>query len=104
MSGSTVVSQYLVGAPSPLGHSMSSVSSAKRATPRIGAARTRTRAKRDRSFALVPSRHATVRQARLGRLSANSLTLTRGGLGSSSHTGRHDGCHVAEPQSREVLA
>src|SRR5260370_685159 len=54
MFGSTVVSQYLVGLASPLGHSMSSVSSAKRASPRIGAARTRTRAKRDRSFTLVP--------------------------------------------------
>src|SRR5882672_8761571 len=72
----------------PLGHSMSSVSSAKRASPRIGAARTRTRAKRDRSFTLVPSRHVTVRQARLGKLSANASTLTRGGFGSSSRTGR----------------
>src|SRR5262245_51947145 len=88
MSGSTVVSEYLVGASSALGHSLRRGFSAQRAPPRIGAAPTRTRAKRDRSFALVPSRHATVRQARLGRLSANSLTLTRGGLGSSSHTGR----------------
>src|ERR1700730_17474301 len=109
MSGSTVASQYFVGLSSPLGHSMSSVSSAKRASPRIGAARTRTRAKRDRSFTLVPTRHATVRQARLGRLSANSSTLTRGGFGSSSRTGAHfdgrrDGGYVGEPQSREGLA
>src|SRR5215471_3535898 len=59
MSRSTVASQYLVGLASPLGHSMSSVSSAKRASPRIGETRTRTWAKRDRSFLLVPSRHAT---------------------------------------------
>jgi hypothetical protein len=67
---------------------MSSVSSAKRDSPRIGETRTGTRAKRDRSFTLVPSRHATVRQARLGRLSAKASTLTRGGFGSSSRTGR----------------
>src|SRR5882672_5507061 len=40
------------------------------------------------SFTLVPSRHVTVRQARLGKLSANASTLTRGGFGSSSRTGR----------------
>src|SRR5215831_10129730 len=41
---------------------------------------TRTWAKRDRNFLLVPSRHATVRQARLGRLRANASTLSRGGF------------------------
>jgi hypothetical protein len=87
MSGSTVASQYLVGLASPFGHSISSVSSAKLASPRDGATRTRTRAKRDRSFTLEPCRYATVRQARLCRLSANASTLTRGGFG-PSHTGR----------------
>src|SRR5260370_673747 len=65
MSGSTVASQYFVGLASSLGHSMSSVSSAKRASPRIGETRTLTRAKRDRSFTLVPSRHADLLQRNL---------------------------------------
>src|SRR5215475_8873074 len=83
MSGSTVASQCLVGLASSLGHSMSRVSSAKRAAPPIGEIRTRTSAKRDRSFLLVPSRHATVRQARLSSLRANASTLSRGGFGIS---------------------
>ena len=44
----------------------------------IGEMRTRTWAKRDRSFLLVPSRHAAVRQVRLGRLRANASTLSCG--------------------------
>src|SRR6516165_3665983 len=56
MSRSTFVSQNFVGAASSLGHSISSVSSPNCVWPCIGAARTRTRAKRDRSFALLPSR------------------------------------------------
>src|SRR6266849_4517658 len=62
--------------------------SAKRASPRIGAARTRTRAKRDCSFSFVPSRQVMVRQACLGRLRARALTLMRGGFGLSLLTGR----------------
>src|SRR5258708_3497054 len=69
-----------------LGHSMSSVSSVNRASPRIGA--TRTRAKRDCSGSLVPSRQVMVRQACLGSLSASASTLTRGGFGLSLRTGR----------------
>src|SRR5215831_13855530 len=57
-------------------------------SPRIGATRTRTRAKRDCSFALVPSRHVMVRQECLGRPSAKASTLTRGGFGSSLRTRR----------------
>ena len=71
-----------------LGHSISSVSSAKRASPCIGATRTRTRAKRDRSLALLPSRHMMVRQACLRRLRAKVATLTRRGFGLSSHIWR----------------
>src|SRR5580704_13989632 len=86
--GATDASQNFVGAASSLGHSISNVSSANRASPRIGAARTRTRAKRDRSFALLPSRHVMVRHAFLGRLRAKASTLTRFGFGSPSPTGR----------------
>jgi hypothetical protein len=71
-----------------LGHSISSVSSAKRASPCIGATWTRTRAKRDRSLALLPSRHMIVRQACLRRLRAKVATLTRRGVGLSSHIWR----------------
>src|SRR5437773_812791 len=70
-------SQYLVGAASPSGHSISSVSSARPAAPLIGAMRTRTRAKRERSEAAVPSRQVIVRQACCGRPSASALTLSR---------------------------
>jgi hypothetical protein len=43
----------------------------------IGAVRTRTRAKRERSGSALPSRHLMVRQARFGRPSASALALTR---------------------------
>src|SRR5262245_474939 len=74
----SVESQYFVGASSPSGHSISSVSSARSLARRIGEVRTRTRAKREQSLSLLPSRHVTVRQAPFGRLSANALALTRG--------------------------
>src|SRR2546429_1669599 len=74
---STVASQYFVGSGSPTGHSINSVSSPRFAAPRVGAVRTRTRAKRERSLSFVPSRHVIVRQACFGRLSANCLALRR---------------------------
>src|ERR1700730_16814898 len=78
MSLSRVESQYLVGSGSPLGHSINSVSSPRPAAPLIGAVRTCTRAKRERSFLLVPSRQVIVCQAFFGRLIANFFTLRRG--------------------------
>src|SRR5208283_3878995 len=60
---STFESQYLVGAASPRGHSISNVSSGRAAAALIGAVRTRTRAKRERSGSAEPSRHVMVRQA-----------------------------------------
>jgi len=66
-----------VGTASPVGHSISSVSSVRPAAPLLGAMRTRTRAKRERSGAPEPSRHVMVRQAWFGRPSASALTLTR---------------------------
>jgi hypothetical protein len=56
------------------GHSMSSVSSPKRASSRFGTARTRKRAKRDCSFSFVPSRRAMVRQACFGRLALGTTS------------------------------
>src|ERR1700746_2391268 len=70
-------SQYLVGAASPGGHSISSVSSGRLAAPLMGAVRTRTRAKREVSCWAAPFRQVMVRQAWGGRLSASSLALTR---------------------------
>src|SRR5271169_945340 len=70
-------SQYLVGAASPCGHSISNVSCGRAAAPLIGAVRTRTRAKRERSGSAEPPRHVMVRQACFGRPSASSLALTR---------------------------
>src|SRR5207244_12262343 len=78
MSCGSVESQYLVGSCSPLGHSINNHSSG-RLSLRLKsrrAARTRTRAKREDSCSAVPSRHAIVRQARLGKPSASSLTET----------------------------
>src|SRR5256885_8348444 len=77
LSGS-VESQYLVGSLSPFGHSINSHSSgllslrlkSRRAT------RTRAQAKREDSGSAVPSRQSILRQARLGKPSASSLTDT----------------------------
>src|SRR6266699_3453563 len=79
---STVASQYFVGSFASDGHSISRVSSGCPRRPRVGEACTRTRAKRERNGSFVPSRQVIVRQACFGNLSANSLTLSRGGLGS----------------------
>jgi hypothetical protein len=49
----------------------STVSSGRAAAPLIGAVRTRTRAKRERSGSTEPSRHVMVRQACFGRPSAS---------------------------------
>ena len=54
--------------------------------PLIGAVRTRTRAKRERSSVLVPSRHVTVRQQCFGSLSANVFTLWRAPSAPFLHT------------------
>jgi hypothetical protein len=51
---STFESQYLVGAASPCGHSISNVSSGRSAAALIGAVRTRARAKRERSGSAEP--------------------------------------------------
>jgi hypothetical protein len=53
-------------AASPCGHSISNVSSGRAAAPLIGAVRTCTRAKRERSGSAEPSRHVMVRQACMG--------------------------------------
>ena len=71
---STVASQYFVGSAL----SLRAIRSAAflrlvLAAPLIGAVRTRTRAKRERSLSFVPSRQVIVRQACFGRLSANCL-------------------------------
>src|SRR6266700_2131374 len=84
----SVDSQQWRGSASPCGHSISSHSSWRARLP--FAARTRTRAKRDESLPLVPSRQLTVRQlcgatARAtfntdtGLWRASRLTRLRGG-------------------------
>ena len=92
---STVASQYFVGSRSPSGHSIKSVSSPRFAAPLIGAVRTRTRAKRERSLSFVPSRLRPVggvvaRTNWRGCLEPScELPLTRG-----CHMGyRHDFAH-----------
>src|SRR5262245_19832820 len=84
-------SQYLVGAASPGGHSINSVSSGRPAAPSsraplLGAVRTRTRAKRDVSFSAEPSRQVMVRQAGFGKRSATVFTLTRSCGSATAHT------------------
>src|SRR5947207_8942000 len=75
-----VESQYLVGAASPSGHSISSHScSTKSGIARLYPTRTRTRAKRDDSQSAEPSRHLIVRHALFASLKATSLTETRSG-------------------------
>ena len=67
VSGS-VESQYLVGAASPLGHSISSHSFFGFLGPSLlGATATRTRAKREDNQSFVPSRHLIVRHAFVGK-------------------------------------
>src|SRR5216683_4844091 len=74
MSWARVESQYLVGSFSAFGHSTSNHSSSPVAPRR--AAWTRTRAKREESRPVEPSRHVAVRQASTGKLKASSLTET----------------------------
>jgi hypothetical protein len=70
----SVESQYLVGASSPSGHSISRRSSAGfSARSWLDATLTRTRANREDSHSLVPSRHLIVRHAFARRRSATSL-------------------------------
>jgi len=78
-SGS-VDSQNFVGSFSSFGHSTINHSSGCTLVVPSPAARTRTRAKRETSGALLPSRHVIVRQARFGRLLARSAA----GIGWSS--------------------
>jgi hypothetical protein len=80
MSSGSVDSQNFVGSVSPFGHSMISHSSGSSAVVPSPAACTLTRAKRETSRALVPSRQPIVRQARFGRLLASSAAV----VGSSS--------------------
>jgi hypothetical protein len=76
-------SQYLVGAVSPGGHSINSVSSGRPAAALIGAVRTRTRAKRDVSFSAEPSRQM---MESFGRPNATVFTLTRFCGSAMAHT------------------
>src|SRR5215471_17032147 len=73
-------SQYLVGAVSPSGHSISNVSCGRAAAPVLGAVRTCTRAKRERSGAAEPSRHVMVRQAWFGKLHKAMKALLPGAV------------------------
>src|SRR3989442_1166316 len=76
--GGSVASQYLIGAASARGHSMSSHSSGRgveRQSSRC-AGRTRTAAKRERIAPRVPWRQVTVRQARAGGCWARVRTLS----------------------------
>src|SRR3982074_1020385 len=76
----SVESQYLVGSPSSSGHSISNHSrSSDPGSSWLCPTPTRTRAKREDSQSVEPSRHRTVRQARLGRLSITSLAEIRSG-------------------------
>src|ERR1700738_4008036 len=80
MFAGSVESQYLVGSASPWGHSISTHSSnSVSGTNLLCPTRTRTRAKREDSQSAEPSRHRTVRQARLGRPSITSLAEIRSG-------------------------
>src|SRR5215470_15804853 len=80
ISSGRVESQYLVGAASPSGHSMSNHSGVISSGSRYGwAARTRTRAKREESQSAEPSRQRIVRQALFGRRSESFLTEIRPG-------------------------
>src|SRR5918996_6186740 len=80
MFSGSVESQYLVGSASASGHSISSHSGDKfSGTNLLYPTLTRTRAKREDSQSAEPSRHVTVRQARLGRPSITSLAEIRSG-------------------------
>src|SRR3990167_5841037 len=77
VSWANVDSQYFVGSGSPAGHSINNHCSSRRVLRPSSrwAARTRTATKREDNFALVPSRHSTVRQRTAFKDSANAFTL-----------------------------
>src|SRR3979490_3251686 len=80
MSAGSVESQYLVGAASPSGHSISNVScDSNSGINRLCPTLTRTRAKREDSQSAEPSRHLTVRQARFGKPRITSSAEIRSG-------------------------
>src|SRR3972149_6035729 len=74
-------SQYLVGAFSPWGHSISSHSGSGRCWAAAWSTVTRTRAKRDCNGSLVPSRQHTVPHAEAGNAKARPFTLCAGCCG-----------------------
>src|SRR5437764_3032541 len=75
MVSGSVESQYLVGAASPLGHSISSHSFfGFFGLSLLGATATRTRAKREDNQSFVPSRHLIVRHSFAGNPRASFLT------------------------------
>src|ERR1700692_1403700 len=71
-----VESQYLVGSSSPSGHSIKRHSSGRLSVSCESRCVTQTRARANRgdSRSAAPSRHLIVRQTRLGRQRASSLT------------------------------
>src|SRR5262249_42336846 len=80
ISAGSVESQYLVGSASFSGHSMSNHSCVSfSGISLLCPTPTRTRAKREDSCSLEPSRHLIVRQARLGKPSATSFAEIRFG-------------------------
>src|SRR3979411_1869891 len=80
MVSGSVESQYLVGAASPLGHSISSHSFFGFFwLPLLGATATRTHAKREDNKSLVPSRHLIVCHAFAGN--PRAVFLTEAALG-----------------------
>jgi len=88
MFGSTVVSQYWWAWPSPLGHSMSSVSSAKRASPR-SAQRARAHGQSAMQLSRLgafPPRDGA--PGALGQAERQCFDADARALGSSSRTGR----------------
>src|SRR4051794_3946343 len=80
MSADSVDNQYLVGSASPTGHSISNHSSNSCSGKSwLCPTRTRTRAKRDDSRSLDPSRQSIVHHSLLGKSSASFLAEIRSG-------------------------
>src|SRR6266566_2898899 len=78
VSAASLENQYLVGSLSPFGHSINSHCSGwgSLLSKSRCAGRTRTAAKRERSFFLLPSRHVTVFHFRDGNDSASCFVET----------------------------
>src|SRR3954470_11387506 len=102
-SSGNVESQYLVGAFSLSGHSISNHSGDSfSGISLLYPTRTRTRAKREDSQSAEPSRHVTVHQACFGRASATFLAETSSGssrrpvlfIGLSIRRGLWPGAHI----------